>query len=311
MNITVILCTSNRCQVLKTALESIAASELPPSVEWEVLVVDNNSRDRTHEVVEELCCRHPGRFRYILEPRQGKSFALNTGVGEARGAILAFTDDDVIVAPTWLWNLTKTLFDGSWAGTGGRTLPLTNVSLPRWLSLDGPYGMGGSLCAYFNLGESARELDRAPYGANMALQKRVFKKCGYFRADLGPGSGPAVPRLSEDTEFGLRLMAAGEHLRYEPSAIVYHPVPKDRITKRYLLDWYFVFGQAMVRQIPPKPSLWGIPRIYLMTAKTLALRLPARTLIWILALNPQRRFYGKAEVWKTVGEITEAVRRCF
>ena len=52
MNITVILCTYNRCQSLSRALESVAVSLLPASIEWEVLVVDNNSSDQTREVVD-------------------------------------------------------------------------------------------------------------------------------------------------------------------------------------------------------------------------------------------------------------------
>src|SRR5215471_9795294 len=97
MRITVILCTYNRCESLSTALESVAVSQLPPSISWEVLIVDNNSSDRTREVVEEFSHRYPGRFRYAFEPRQGKSYALNVGVREAKGDVLAFMDDDVTV----------------------------------------------------------------------------------------------------------------------------------------------------------------------------------------------------------------------
>ena len=59
MRIALILCTYNRCQLLVNTLESIAASVLPVSAEWEVLVVDNNSSDQTREVVEGFCQRYP------------------------------------------------------------------------------------------------------------------------------------------------------------------------------------------------------------------------------------------------------------
>jgi len=100
MRITVILCTHNRCQSLATALRSVAASLLPPSVEWEVLVVDNNSCDQTREIVEEFCRQYPTRFCYLFEPKKGKSEALETGLRAARGDIVAFMDDDVRVEPT-------------------------------------------------------------------------------------------------------------------------------------------------------------------------------------------------------------------
>src|SRR6516162_1860585 len=85
MHITVILTTYNRCQTLATTMDSVAASMLPDSVKWEVVVVDNNSSDQTHEFVKHFSCRHPGRFRYVFEPKQGVSHARNAGVREARG----------------------------------------------------------------------------------------------------------------------------------------------------------------------------------------------------------------------------------
>src|ERR1700735_4160452 len=153
MKVTLILCTYNRCQLLVKALESIAVQSLPNDVEWEVLVVDNNSDDQTCEVVTDFSRRYPGRFRYLFEPRPGKSHALNSGIQDAQGDVLAFTDDDVIVEPTWLQQLTTHLRDGAWAGSGGRTLPERTFSPPRWLSLEGKYALGPF--AVFDLGCSA------------------------------------------------------------------------------------------------------------------------------------------------------------
>ena len=99
--ISVLVCTYNRCQNLGGAIESIAAQSLPPSLQWEIVVVDNNSSDQTRQVVEDFGRRCPGHFRYLFEPRQGKSHALNTGIKEARGDIIAFIDDDVTVEPMW------------------------------------------------------------------------------------------------------------------------------------------------------------------------------------------------------------------
>lgn len=77
MDITVILCTYNRSERLAKALASVAVQELSPGVQWEVLVVDNNSRDQTPVVVQKFSEEYPGRFRYLFEPKPGKSFALN------------------------------------------------------------------------------------------------------------------------------------------------------------------------------------------------------------------------------------------
>ena len=141
MNLTAILCTFNRCQLLAKALENVAASILPQSVEWEVLVVDNNSRDQTREVVQDFCRRYPGRFRYLFEPQPGKSYALNSGVRETRGEILAFLDDDPSVETKWLRNLTCALESPEWARVGGRIILRWPASLPNWLSVGEPYGV--------------------------------------------------------------------------------------------------------------------------------------------------------------------------
>src|SRR6516164_6667228 len=112
MRTSVVLCTHNRCESLAKALASAACLELPKLLDWEVLVVDNNSTDRTREVAEEFCRRYPTHFRYIFERQQGKSHALNTGIREAQGDVIAFIDDDVTVEPTWLRHLTAALRSG-------------------------------------------------------------------------------------------------------------------------------------------------------------------------------------------------------
>ncbi len=308
-SITVILCTYNRCRILAKALQSIASSILSDRIDWEVLVVDNNSSDQTSETIAQFCHQYPRRFRYLLEPKAGKSYALNSGIRVARGEILAFVDDDVTVEPTWLDNLTSSLRDGAWAGSGGRTLPSQTVPVPLWLSLEGRYGLGGIVAAWFDMGNESCELDRAPYGTNMAFRKIMFEKYGGFRTDLGPSPDKSVLRPNEDTEFGRRLMSAGEHLRYEPSAIVYHPVSESRLTKEYILDWSFDYGRASTRESGGRPDIIGIPRGCFTIPKVALTMLAPQAVRWMFALNPKRRFYYKSRVWMDAGRIREVVHR--
>jgi glycosyltransferase involved in cell wall biosynthesis len=308
MDITVILCTYNRSQSLANTLESLSASLFPDCIEWEVLVVDNNSTDHTRQVVEDFCSRHPKHFRYLFEPKAGKSQALNAGVRKAQGEILAFTDDDVTVDPTWLRNLTAPLGVPGWAGIGGRTLPASSFSPPSWLPLGGPQDMGGIL-ALFDRGDSPGELDKPPYGVNMAFPRRMFEQYGAFREDLGPSPNKEIPRPNEDTEFGRRLLAGGERLRYEPSAVVYHPVPENRLKKEYFLEWWFDYGRALIREKGNKPDVLGVPRYLLSIPKMVTSYLTVRTLQWLWDFNPQQRFYRKCVVWKIAGEIVEIHRQ--
>jgi glycosyltransferase involved in cell wall biosynthesis len=305
MDITAILCTFDRSESLIKALDSLAVMTLPAATEWEVLIVDNNSRDQTRAVVEAFCHRHPGRFRYLYEPRQGKSYALNTGIQAARGDIVAFVDDDVIVTPTWLSNLTTPLQSTEWSGTGGRILPQPGFSLPPWLAFDGPYGMGHIPCAQFDLGDKPQVLDRPPFGTNMAFRKTMFDKYGGFRTDLGRGAGNLMS--NEDTEFGRRLIQAGERLRYVPTALVYHEVPRNRITKDYFLKWWFEYGRCLIREVDSHRNILGIPLKYFsIPSKTFRALLPMAAR-WLISLNPRRRFYYKCMAWLAAGQIMEMV----
>lgn len=304
MKISVILCTHNRCGSLAKALKSMTALTLPQGVDWEVVVVDNNSNDQTREVVEKnFCNRYPGRFRYLFEPQPGKSYALNAGIREAQGDILAFTDDDVTVEPAWLKNLTAALHDSEWAGAGGRVVPEWACSPPRWLSLDGPYALGDTL-ALFDRGDQACEISENPFGANMAFRKAMFEKYGGFRTDLGPRGGSQEPQKSEDAEFGRRLLLAGERLRYEPSAVVHHWVPESRLQKKYFLEWWFDKGRSDIRRSGIRPDT----KCYRGIPLSLIRPMIASTLRWVVAMRPHERFYRKVQLWELAGEFAESYR---
>ncbi len=292
MRIALILCTYNRCQFLAETLDSVSASILPESVEWEVSVVDNNSSDQTREVVEGFCRRYPGRFRYVFERQQGLSNARNAGIRESQGEVIAFTDDDVIVEPDWLWNLTSALHSGEWAGAGGRIIALWPGPIPGWLSTDpdnlGPYGE-------FNLGPEAGSLRRPPYGANMAFRREVFEKHGDFRTDLGRTGSSLQGR--EDVEFANRLLTASEPLRYEPGAVVRHRVQQSRMSKKYVLSWWYWYGRSEVADVGPPPGRWLIKGVPLGQFR----RLARWTLQWMISIGAQRRLFCQRTAWYIAG----------
>jgi len=301
VSITVIVCTYNRCTTLAHALNSVAASALPTRLEWEVLVVDNNSTDQTREVVKDFCRRFPGRFRYLLESRQGVSYARNAGIRESRSDVLAFVDDDVTVDPEWLGNLTAALHNGEWAGAGGRILPQWTCSPPSWIPVKERHGLAP--LAAFDLGAQAGPLNEPPFGANMAFRKEIFEKYGGFRTDLGRCADSMIS--NEDTEFGRRLLGAGEQLRYEPSAVIYHPVQRERLKRDYFLKFWFNKGRSDILE-------FGIPddaRWYVAGVPAYLFRRFARwTAQGILNLKPSNRFNTKLSVWIIAGQIYECYR---
>jgi len=303
MKITAILCTYNRCQKLAKVLESLAASVVPESDEWEILVVDNNSPDQTRSVVEEFVRRFPGHFRYVFEAQQGKSYALNTGIGEAHGDVLEFVDDDVTVEPNWLYNLASDLRSGEWAGSGGRILVPPGFIPPPWLALEGRWRQGAALCAHFDYGDVPGDLEEAPYGTNMAFRKEMFDRYGVFRTDLGPRPGSEL--RNEDTEFGNRLLTGGERLRYVPSAVVYHPVPEERVRRSFFRARWFTYGRAQVREKGPQLKLSELPRYCFRALRPFLSQIKQ----YLRARDPQEKFGRQCAVWCTLGTMTEVWRQ--
>lgn len=294
MNVTALVCTYNRCGPLRQALESIAVSQMPPDVEWEILVVDNNSSDRTKEVVAELAAAHPGRVRYLFEPTQGKSAALNTGLGAARGEIIAFTDDDVTVAPDWLARLTANLRSGEWAGAAGRVIAVWTSPKPDWVG-EGP-GWDGVFPS-FDPGLPEGNLPLPPFGANMAYLRQDILALGGFRTDVGPIAGRLMFGV-EDTELGLRALASGRRLRYEPGAVVYHPVPAGRARKAFALRWFFGKGRGDALTAPQPGGILaaGVPL-------NLLRRVVACSVRCVLSPEVGRRFNWAANVAASAGSI--------
>jgi glucosyl-dolichyl phosphate glucuronosyltransferase len=302
VKITVLVCTYNRCRRLENTIKSIADQAISPSVGWEILIVDNNSTDETSQVVEDLQRRYPERIRCIFEREKGVSHARNAGIREARGEILAFIDDDETAHPDWLLNLTKSLHNGEWCGAGGRVLP-PPFSPPPWMSPESSFSCGP--LAIFNPRQEAGNLNEPPFGANMAFRREVFDRFGGFRTDLGRVGGKMIS--NEDTEFGRRLLAAGLQVRYEPSAITYHPIEENRLHKSYFLKWWFNKGRSDVREMgnPADGKCFlGIPIRWFAAVLSGAMR-------WMVAFGPSKRFGCKLIVWAYVGQITESFHLWF
>jgi len=310
MDVSVIICTWNRSKTLSGVLTSLEASIVPPEIQWEVLVVDNNSKDDTRTVCESFVRKNPGRFRYVFAGQQGKSFALNTGIQNATGDIVAVTDDDVTVDPHWVAEVYDAFQRFDCAGIGGRIIPNWTCKQPAWLDLDGRYHHPAfGAIVRFEKGDSPFELKVTAVGANTAFRKSVFARYGQFRTDLS-GNHADRRRLGdllggEDTEYCRRLMNAGEKIFYVPRAIVYHPVEKNRLEKKYLQTFAFHYGRYITRMdgIPGNTKCYfGVPRYNFPVALKFFLK-------WISSFESKRRVFYRLELWYTFGQMIEG-RRC-
>ena len=150
LSASVIVCTYNRASSLAQTLESLEKQVVRPGTEWEVVVVDNNSRDDTRAVVEGRQRNWP-RIRYLFERAQGLSNARNCGIRAARGEILLFTDDDVCPEPDWVQRILDGMALHECDACGGYIAPRVGVTPAgvahgalSWISRD-PNGSDGYL----------------------------------------------------------------------------------------------------------------------------------------------------------------------
>ncbi len=259
-------------------------------------MVDNRSNDNTREVVESFARVAAFPVRYLFEGTLGKSMALNTGVSNAKGEIVAFTDDDIVLHPEWLAALKSGFEEFDCVAVGGKVIPVWNQPKPDWLEMDEQQAI-----VNFDLGNEWKVIQKPPLGANCAFRKSMFAKYGLFRTDLGP-AGDRRGITCEDTEFGLRLIRAGEKVVYSPGAIVYHPVAPHRPTKSFFQTWYYFDGRSSVRANLCQDSgvhYFGIPRwMYRGTISNF--------LQWMFTFDSKRRFHSKLSTYRSVGRIVEA-----
>ncbi|KHK90444.1 glycosyltransferase family 2 protein [Novosphingobium malaysiense] len=216
LDVSVVICTRDRPDALKTALESLAHQSLKPR---EVIVVDNASADaRTREVAE------AAGVRYVREDRPGLSFARNSGIHQAAADIIAFTDDDVALHPRWLERLAGALCNSKAVAVTGLVLPAeleteAQQHFETFWSFNQGYEPIEFDAGFFSADKgSGADVWNIGAGANMAFHRRAFDVAGYFDTRLGAGAAGC----SEDSEFWHRILSLGGTCRYEPSAVVYH-----------------------------------------------------------------------------------------
>lgn len=244
VDVSVVVCTWNRCRLLRETLESMTLLTVPDGIDWELLVVNNNSTDgTTEEVLSEFRNRLP--LRSIHEPKQGVSRARNTAVKEARGELLLFTDDDVRIDAGWMAAfLTASRQSPDADFFAGEILPRFESPPQRWIA-DNLATLHGMLVIR-NLGPLQRPLRTGefPYGPNMALRRAVFQNAE-FNEQVGR-KGDEQIRCGETSIF-LVLAEQGRRGVWVPEAKLTHFVPVERLSLSALWAFYQGIGQAECR----------------------------------------------------------------
>jgi len=210
--ISVAICTRDRPDDLRTALDSVIAQNFD---DYEVLVVDQSASDESRRVVEQARAG-PRSITYVRPSVVGLSRAYNTAVASARGELLAFTDDDCLAPPEWLRSI-----DDAFSKAPQVALLYGQVLLPPELQgREGSDGVTPQLIIAQRRLLSARDGFRVfGMGANFAARRSVCLEVGGFDEVLG-GGGPL--QSAQDFDFAYRLFRSGWAILLEPEVTVFH-----------------------------------------------------------------------------------------
>lgn len=221
--VTVIICTRDRAGVLRGALEALLRLDYP---DYDILVVDNAARTtETRDMVRQEF-QHP-RVRLIEEPVPGLSQARNTGLKHARGDIVAFTDDDVVVDHAWLREIAAGFERAPGTACVTGLVPAGEVRSRAQGYFDYRVSWSKSITPkVYSLADPPADLPNFPFcvgaygtGANFALDRRVALQLGGFDTALGAGTRTGG---GEDIDMFTRVILAGHPLVVHPSAVVWH-----------------------------------------------------------------------------------------
>jgi glycosyltransferase involved in cell wall biosynthesis len=208
--LSVIIVTYNRCNDLRESLDSLFSMNEPPS---EIIVVDSNSTDDTHELVK----NYPLKFININERSMVK--ARNIGLQNAKGKVVAYVDDDVVVSKDWSKYILEPYEDECVGGVVGRVISYDDSKAlclsTKYMAIGKVFDNGLILGNFDVPTQHPIEVDTL-IGCNMAFRRDLLLKAGGFDENFRGSC------FRDDTDISLRLKRLNYKLIYHPRAIARH-----------------------------------------------------------------------------------------
>lgn len=300
IQVTVAIPTYNRADFLRQTLAGIVAQQFPRD-RYEVLVIDNNSRDHTHAVVAEFAAADPAP-RYIHEPKQGLDYARNRAIAEARGDIVLFGDDDILVEPDWIAQMVAPFFadrNRRVGAVGGEVIPVFPQGLPDWVrEWHAPL--------HFRTDTGPLGERDSPMGANLAFPKWVFDQLGVFHTALDRAAGNYFS--GGDSEMIRRVRRAGLEVWFAPTAAVKHQMPASRTTFRYATRHAFDSARSRVIDRAGQPGAAGylVGRFVANIAKALGFAVVASLNALVFRTGAAKKALVRA--WRSCGYLYQIPR---
>jgi glycosyltransferase involved in cell wall biosynthesis len=294
--ISVVICTYNRADTLRRALQSLICQETDGQFSYEILVIDDGSSDGTRAVVSEIASRSQVPVRYVCEEGYGIAQARNRCVSESRGEWIAWCDDDQLAEPDWLNQLFAVA-----CRTGADV-----VGSDRVLSLPDEPVVPLNRVTRVVLGESIYHRESRlfsyqslPTTGNMLIRRSVLDSVGSFDTSM--------VYSGEDSDLARRVLAHGFTAWSAPKAVVHHLIPPSRLSAEYFGWVSFRVGRNLA-YIDNKE--WGRAKTVLACVARIgqALLVNVPLLLWAYLLRDQAEMSGRrCLIWRAVAYARETL----
>ncbi len=267
--LSVVICTCNRSDLLSRALESIVSQTLD-SDRFEVAVIDNNSTDDTKAVAESFMTGID--LKYFFEARQGHAYARNRGWRETHGRCIAYMDDDARAAPDWCEKILYAFENVTPkpAIVGGLILPDYQSTPPGWFSDDLETRSWGDQ-AHFLEPPAAKD---GFSSSNMAVSREIFHQYGGFRS-ISRKNGREI-HVGEDTRFCRKVFEYEPFFWYDPDIVVYHLVPESKMKIANMFMRSYWSGKAYSYMQEDVGEVYGLTRKFASVVYYMLVTAPVR-----------------------------------
>lgn len=269
-SLSLVIPTYNRPKQLACTLESLKIAIIPNNLSIVVYIVDNNSTQENSSEYKDLANKYNFFFKvhYAFEAKQGRSFALNTGVSLSKEDFIGFIDDDEKIDKSWFEIVEKHICTGNIDYLGGPCKPDWQCQPPVWLPAH--IGQYQGILGWIEQSETIISFDNFDgelCGGNCIIRRDSINEVGGFDTRLGRSSKNLMG--GEDGELHRRLKDFKKYGIYDPNLIIYHHISQERMTFRYHLRWAFWSGASNGIRIKNNkdtkedvPHLFGIPRYW-------------------------------------------------
>ncbi len=290
IRLSIIIPTRNRAQIVQKLLVSMKDLVELDRIQPQIIVGDNNSQDETWELLHSIAQSFPLPLVLVQVQKRGKSAVMNEAVRMARGEVLVFLDDDVVVQANWLCAVERFFEETEYqAGQG-----VIRIQAPRAENLE----INTLINRYRTIPNidfgSAIKHSHSLNGANFAVARRALEKVGPFDERLGPGASGT----SEDVEFARRLRRDGFRIGYMREAVVYHSVDPLRLTEDYFKNHHKKQGHSRVLMNDK-----GIGRIFFDLG-----RATVQFAFYSLGSRERDRYRSKGRIYHYLGMLETKLR---